>query len=38
MILFETDKKPLTLLLDQIEQGELALPDFQRSFDEIVYD
>lgn len=32
MILFETDKKPLTFLLDQIENRELALPDFQRSF------
>lgn len=32
MIHFETDKKPLTFLLDQIEQGELSLPDFQRSF------
>jgi hypothetical protein len=32
MILFETDKKPLTFLLDQIEQRELSLPDFQRSF------
>jgi hypothetical protein len=32
MILFETDKRPLTYLLDQVEQGELALPDFQRSF------
>jgi Protein of unknown function DUF262 len=32
VILFETDKKPLTFLLDQIENRELALPDFQRSF------
>ncbi len=32
MILFETDKKPLTFLLDQIDQRELSLPDFQRSF------
>lgn len=32
MILFETDKKPLTYLLDQIENRDLALPDFQRSF------
>lgn len=32
MILFETDKRPLTYLLDQVDQGELALPDFQRSF------
>lgn len=32
MILFETDKKPLTFLLDQIENRYLALPDFQRSF------
>ncbi|HEV2068609.1 MAG TPA: DUF262 domain-containing protein [Acidimicrobiales bacterium] len=32
MILFETDKRPLTFLLDQVEQGQLALPDFQRSF------
>jgi Protein of unknown function DUF262 len=32
MILFETDKRPLTFLLDQVEQAQLALPDFQRSF------
>jgi uncharacterized protein with ParB-like and HNH nuclease domain len=32
VILFETDKRPLTYLLDQVDQGELALPDFQRSF------
>jgi hypothetical protein len=32
VILFETDKRPLTYLLDQVHQGELALPDFQRSF------
>lgn len=32
MILFETDKKPLTFLLDKIENRDLALPDFQRSF------
>lgn len=32
VILFETDKRPLTYLLDQVNQGELALPDFQRSF------
>lgn len=32
MITFETDKKQLTFLLDKIEYGELALPDFQRSF------
>jgi hypothetical protein len=32
MILFETDKKPLTYLLDQIENRDVALPDFQRSF------
>ncbi len=32
MILFETDKRPLTFLLDQVDQGDLALPDFQRSF------
>jgi hypothetical protein len=32
MILFETDKKPLTFLLDQVDQRELSLPDFQRSF------
>jgi hypothetical protein len=32
VILFETDKKPLTFLLDQIENRYLALPDFQRSF------
>lgn len=30
--LFDSDKKPLTFLLDQIENRELALPDFQRSF------
>jgi len=29
---FETDKKQLTFLLDQIHQRELALPDFQRDF------
>lgn len=32
MILFETDKKPLLYLLDQIDNRDLALPDFQRSF------
>lgn len=32
MIHFETDKKPLTFLLDMIENRHLALPDFQRSF------
>ena len=32
MIHFETDKKPLTFLLDQILHGEVCLPDFQRSF------
>lgn len=32
MTIFETEKKPLTFLLDQIENRELALPDFQRSF------
>lgn len=32
MILFETDKKPLTYLLDRIQNRDLALPDFQRSF------
>lgn len=32
MIDFEADKKPLVFLLDQIEQREIALPDFQRSF------
>lgn len=32
MMPFETDKKPLTFLLDQIENRDLALPDFQRSF------
>jgi predicted transport protein len=32
MILFETDKKPLTYFLDQIHNRDLALPDFQRSF------
>jgi hypothetical protein len=26
MILFETDKKPLTYLLDQIENRDVALP------------
>jgi hypothetical protein len=31
-LLFEADKKPLTFLLDQIQNRELALPDFQRSF------
>ncbi len=29
---FDTDKKHLTYLLDQIEQGDAALPDFQRDF------
>jgi hypothetical protein len=29
---FDTDKKNLTFLLDQIEYSELALPDFQRDF------
>lgn len=32
MTSFDTDKKHLTFLLDQIEYGELALPDFQRDF------
>lgn len=32
MIVFEADKRPLTFLMDQVEQGDLALPDFQRSF------
>src|SRR6266496_4143190 len=32
MTSFDTDKKNLTFLLDQIENGELALPDFQRDF------
>src|SRR3954447_22110842 len=32
MILFETDKRPMTYMLDQIEQGHSALPDCQRSF------
>lgn len=32
MILFETDKRPLTYMLDQVDQAQLALPDFQRSF------
>jgi hypothetical protein len=32
MILFETDKRPLSFLLDQVEQAQYALPDFQRSF------
>lgn len=31
-MLFETDKKPLTFLLDQVQERALALPDFQRSF------
>lgn len=29
---FQTDKRTLLFLLDQIEQRELALPDFQRDF------
>lgn len=29
---FQADKRKLTYLLDQIEQRELALPDFQRDF------
>lgn len=32
MTSFDTDKKHLTYLLDQIEQQDLALPDFQRDF------
>lgn len=32
MIYFETEKKLLTFLLGKIENRELALPDFQRSF------
>lgn len=32
MIDFETDKKRLLYLLEQIHEGDLALPDFQRSF------
>lgn len=32
MTSFDTDKKHLTFLLDQIEQKDLALPDFQRDF------
>ena len=32
MIHFEADKKALVFLLDQIEHGEICLPDFQRSF------
>lgn len=32
MILFETDKRPLLFLLDQVQHGQLGLPDFQRSF------
>ncbi len=32
MTSFDTDKKHLTYLLDQIEQGDAALPDFQRDF------
>lgn len=32
MILFETDKKPLLYLLDQIDNRDLALPDFARSY------
>ena len=34
MFLFETDKRPLTFLLDQVDQGDLALPDFQRAMPE----
>jgi hypothetical protein len=32
MTTFDAGKKSLTFLLDQIEHGELALPDFQRDF------
>lgn len=32
MTTFDSDKKHLTYLLDQIEQRDLALPDFQRDF------
>jgi hypothetical protein len=32
MIEFDTDKKRLVFLLDLIDEGMLALPDFQRSF------
>jgi hypothetical protein len=32
LIQFDADKKYLTFLLDQIENRDLALPDFQRSF------
>jgi len=32
VIQFSADKKDLTFLLDQIENRDLALPDFQRSF------
>ena len=32
MIDFDTDKKRLLYLLEQIHEGDLALPDFQRSF------
>lgn len=32
MTSFQADKKNLTYLLDQIEQGDSALPDFQRDF------
>lgn len=32
MSFFETNPKPLKLLLTQIHNGELALPDFQRDF------
>lgn len=32
MIVFEADKKPLHFLLDQVDQRQVALPDFQRSF------
>lgn len=32
MTSFDTDKKSLTFLLDQIENCDLALPDFQRDF------
>lgn len=32
MIEFTADKKPLTFILDQVHNRDLALPDFQRSF------
>jgi len=32
VIQFTSDQKPLTFLLDQVDNRDLALPDFQRSF------